>query len=148
MTAFLVDRVRETWALALAGGPWLLGGFDLAGAIHALIPVDRISHHLGRPGLTAVVKASLMGIPLPLYVCATSWTQRAAARIAGVQGPGARLVCLLVGSVTNIAAMLIVVRDVGRRGLNTYLTTIMLVSLAFRLATEFAVDAWSVLPSG
>ena len=49
--------------------PWLLAGFFIAGLIHAWIPVSKIARHLGRPSLGGVLKASLLGIPLPLCSC-------------------------------------------------------------------------------
>ena len=44
-------------------------GFLAAGLIKAILPDDAVARHLGGGSLTAVVKASLLGIPLPLCSC-------------------------------------------------------------------------------
>ena len=38
--------------------------------IHGLMPADRIARWLGRPGMGAMARAALLGIPLPLCSCA------------------------------------------------------------------------------
>ena len=66
---FIAQWISETVRVVLEVAPWLVAGFLLAGVIHVLIPVDMISRHLGSPGWREVVKASLLGIPLPLCSC-------------------------------------------------------------------------------
>jgi uncharacterized membrane protein YraQ (UPF0718 family) len=44
-------------------------GFALAGAAHVLLPTERARAWLGRPGWRGVVRASLLGLPLPLCSC-------------------------------------------------------------------------------
>ncbi len=66
---FIAQWISETVRVVLEVAPWLVAGFLLAGVIHVLIPVDMISRHLGSPGWGGVVKASLLGIPLPLCSC-------------------------------------------------------------------------------
>ncbi len=48
---------------------WLIFGFMLAGLVHAFVPRDLMLKHLGGRGLGSVVKASLLGIPMPLCSC-------------------------------------------------------------------------------
>ncbi len=48
---------------------WLLLGFAIAGAIHALVPRAWMLKHLSGGGFWPVAKASLLGIPLPLCSC-------------------------------------------------------------------------------
>ena len=69
MIEFLGQWRQDTWNLVLESAPWLVGGFFLAGAIHLLVPVSALVRHLGRRGPGAVLKASLLGIPLPLCSC-------------------------------------------------------------------------------
>ena len=47
----------------------MLAGFLLAGITHVLVPAGLVSRHLGSASAGAVVKASLLGIPLPLCSC-------------------------------------------------------------------------------
>ena len=49
--------------------PYLLGGFFVAGLLAAFVPISFIDTHLGQGGPWQVVKASLLGIPLPLCSC-------------------------------------------------------------------------------
>lgn len=49
--------------------PYLLLGFLIAGMLYAFVPGSFYSNHLSRPGVGAVLKAALIGIPLPLCSC-------------------------------------------------------------------------------
>ena len=66
---FLGDWLRELWFILVESGPWLLGGFLLAGVVHALLPRDTIARWLGGRGTGAVFRAALVGVPLPLCSC-------------------------------------------------------------------------------
>ncbi len=60
----------ESWLIFLASSPFMLLGFLAAGLIKAFVPDRIIVRHLGGKSSTAVLKASLFGIPLPLCSCA------------------------------------------------------------------------------
>ncbi len=49
--------------------PYLLFGFLVAGMLYAFVPGSFYRNHLSRPGAWAVIKAALMGVPLPLCSC-------------------------------------------------------------------------------
>ncbi len=49
--------------------PYILFGFLAAGLLKAFMPEDFVVRHLGKGNISSVVKASLMGIPLPLCSC-------------------------------------------------------------------------------
>ena len=49
--------------------PYLLLGFGIAGILYAFVPSDFYRKHLSRPGMLSVVKAALIGVPLPLCSC-------------------------------------------------------------------------------
>lgn len=49
--------------------PYLVFGFLIAGILHVFINKDLIIKHLGSNSRSAVVKASLFGVPLPLCSC-------------------------------------------------------------------------------
>ena len=49
--------------------PYLLFGFAVAGLLRALLRADFIEALLGKPGLGGVVKASVLGVPMPLCSC-------------------------------------------------------------------------------
>ncbi len=49
--------------------PYLLLGFLVAGLLYAFVPASFYGRHLSHPGALAVVKAALIGVPLPLCSC-------------------------------------------------------------------------------
>ncbi len=67
--AFLADWLRELWFILVESGPWLVGGFLVAGVVHVLLPSDLIARLLGGRGFGGVWKAALVGVPLPLCSC-------------------------------------------------------------------------------
>jgi len=66
---YICDSLLNAWDVLMEAGTWLLGGFLLAGVVYVLMPTDKVTSHLGKPGLGGVIKASLVGIPLPLCSC-------------------------------------------------------------------------------
>lgn len=49
--------------------PYILLGFFIAGLLHAFVTPDAMSRHLSMPGWKSVVKAAIIGVPLPLCSC-------------------------------------------------------------------------------
>lgn len=49
--------------------PYILLGFLIAGLMHAFIPQQTLARHLSGTGWRAVVKSTLIGVPLPLCSC-------------------------------------------------------------------------------
>ena len=66
---FFVEWAIESWQVVLEAAPWLLGGFALAGGLHVLLSVENVTRHMGRSGVGGVLKAALVGLPLPLCSC-------------------------------------------------------------------------------
>ena len=57
------------WGILLELAPSLLVGLFIAGLIHAYVPSALIRSGLSRPDFGSVVRASLVGVPLPLCSC-------------------------------------------------------------------------------
>jgi len=57
------------WQLIVESGLWLIVGFAMAGAMHAIVPRGFLERHLSGKGPWPILKASLLGIPLPLCSC-------------------------------------------------------------------------------
>ncbi len=53
----------------IESAPWLLLGYFVAGLIKGLIPTDFLHRHLGGSDSKTVIKAALLGAPLPLCSC-------------------------------------------------------------------------------
>ncbi|MDE6306452.1 MAG: permease [Muribaculaceae bacterium] len=49
--------------------PYILLGFLIAGVLHAFVPQSAFARHLSGTGWRSVLKAALIGIPLPLCSC-------------------------------------------------------------------------------
>ncbi len=59
--------LAASWDILLELAPWLLLGMAVAGLLHVVVPPDLIQRHLrGRAG---VLKAVVLGVPLPLCSC-------------------------------------------------------------------------------
>ncbi|WP_321283808.1 SO_0444 family Cu/Zn efflux transporter [uncultured Vibrio sp.] len=122
--------VNEIWG-DLAG--WFFVGIAVAAIIITLIPDDFISHHLGG-GIGSMLLMLAAGVPM--YICATASTPIAAAMILKGVSPGAALVFLLSGPATNVAALAVLVKILGKRGLAIYLVSIAVISVACGLALD------------
>ena len=59
----------QCWLVVVEMAPYLLFGFALAGLMSIWISPEWTERHLGGKGLGPVVKATLLGIPLPLCSC-------------------------------------------------------------------------------
>lgn len=65
VAAFLL----EFWVLTVAMAPYLLLGFVVAGLLKAFVPEAFVHRQLGKDNVWSVVKAALLGAPLPLCSC-------------------------------------------------------------------------------
>lgn len=69
MIDLLVNIFNASVDLWLAVAPYLLLGLFVAGLLHAFLGSDFIAHHLGKGRFTSILKATVLGIPLPLCSC-------------------------------------------------------------------------------
>jgi uncharacterized membrane protein YraQ (UPF0718 family) len=66
----VIERILlGAWHMLLDVSPFLLLGFLIAGALRVMVQKDWISRRLGGRGPGPVIKAALLGIPLPLCSC-------------------------------------------------------------------------------
>lgn len=66
---YLLDWLDAFWGILIEAGVWLLAGFVAAGLIHALVPRRWLERQLGGRGPLSIVKASILGAPIPLCSC-------------------------------------------------------------------------------
>ena len=64
-----VETASEVWALLGEMAPYLLLGFFFAGILHVYLKADLIEQVLGRRGSWSNLKATILGIPLPICSC-------------------------------------------------------------------------------
>ncbi len=108
-------------------------GTVLGGAIAYLLPAGLIEQYVGHGLLSYLV---MLGVGIPLYVCASGSIPLAAALLAKGRSPGAALVFLIAGPATNVATVTVVSEMLGKKVLAIYLATLALGSLASGLATD------------
>ena len=122
-------------------GRWLLLGILIAGILAALLPADFFTRHLENEFLSLLL---MLGIGIPLYVCASASTPIAAALVLKGLSPGAALVFLLAGPATNAATIACVRRFWGGAATLVYLASIAACSLLLGWLTN-RLYAWSGL---
>ncbi len=61
---------HTVWKYLLVSSPFLIFGLFFSGLIHALVPESKIKKIMGQKGFWPVVKAAVIGVPLPLCSCA------------------------------------------------------------------------------
>jgi uncharacterized membrane protein YraQ (UPF0718 family) len=104
----------------------LVIGIVLAGIISTVIPKGFFENYLGSGILSMLI---MLVVGIPLYICATASTPIASALILKGLSPGAALVLLLAGPATNIATILVVGKQMGRKTVIVYLISIALMSI-------------------
>lgn len=122
--------LNEIWG-DLAG--WFFLGIAIAAVITTLVPDDFVSHHLGG-GIGSMLLMLVAGVPM--YICATASTPIAAAMILKGVSPGAALVFLLSGPATNVAALTVLLKILGRKGVAIYLASIAVISVVCGLLLD------------
>lgn len=125
--------------------PWLLVGMLFAAAVQTFVPAAWLAEW-GRGPLAMVVMV-LVGIPM--YICASASTPIAAGLLMAGVSPGAVLVFMLAGPASNIAAVGMVHKELGRRALLAYLGTVSGISIAAGLVLDklIAIFNWEISTS-
>jgi hypothetical protein len=62
----LIDILRESWMVLEESAVYMLFGFFIAGLMNALIRQDHVTRYLGANRARSVVRAALIGVPIPL----------------------------------------------------------------------------------
>ncbi len=122
-------------------GGWFLVGVALASAVSTFVPDDLISTVLGR-GFVPML--ATLALSLPLYICATASTPVAAALAAKGLTPGAAMVLLVAGPATNLAALIVTGKLLGKKALAIYLAAIIVCSLAMGGVVNLLYDALGI----
>ena len=121
-------------------------GLLLAGLITLFVPDDFFAVSEQHPLLGMLV---VLALSIPMYLCATGSVPIAAALMLKGLTPGAALVLLMAGPATNMAAILVIGKVLGRRTLLLYLGAIILGAIAFGLGIDTLLPArWFELQGG
>jgi uncharacterized protein len=127
-----IQIIRSIWY-------WLVFGIVVSAAITNYVPTETLAGLASYGGVFALL--AVLGISLPLYVCATASVPIAAALVAGGMPTGAALVFLMAGPATNLATMGAIHRGFGGRILAIYLITIIGGSIGFGLTFDSLLSA-------
>ncbi|MBL7140467.1 MAG: permease [Planctomycetes bacterium] len=82
----LVDIAVSIGAMLEEAGVYVIGGFLAAGLVYVLVSRDWMTRHLGGGRYTSVLKAALVGVPLPLCSCSVLPTAYALRRKGAGRG--------------------------------------------------------------
>ena len=69
MAEFVKILLVDFWATIAEMSPYLLFGFFVAGLISVFISQQTVEKHLGKRSIGSLIKASAVGVPLPLCSC-------------------------------------------------------------------------------
>lgn len=100
---------------------WFIVGIFFAALVTTLIPPEFLAQYA--QGVFAMLLVVLISIPM--YVCATASTPIAVGLLMSGVSPGAALVFMLTGPATNIATLMIIKNELGKRELVLYLIAII-----------------------
>jgi uncharacterized membrane protein YraQ (UPF0718 family)/copper chaperone CopZ len=109
----------------------LIFGLIMSGIIGAVIPENYFAGSFGN-GIISMLAMMVVGIPL--YVCSTASVPIALAFIKAGLSPGAALVFLITGPVSNAASLAAIGKMLGKKTLIIYLLTICIFALIAGLA--------------
>ncbi|MCD6162675.1 MAG: permease [candidate division Zixibacteria bacterium] len=66
----MIERcLIEIWNILLDLSFPLIVGIAIAGAVHVILPAGFVHRNLGKRGLGSIIKAALIGVPMPLCSC-------------------------------------------------------------------------------
>ena len=66
MLEILLKLTQEIWYILLDSSVYILIGITIAGLLRVILNPNTVLNHLGRGRYSSVVKAALLGVPLPL----------------------------------------------------------------------------------
>ena len=133
-----IDIIRSIWG-------WLAVGVLIAAMINVWMPPAWLEGLAATGTLTTLLL--VLGLSIPMYVCATASVPIAAALVAGGLPPGAALVFLMAGPATNVATVGAVFRGIGKTAGVVYLSTLILGSLILALLFDELLTLQMVMPS-
>jgi uncharacterized protein len=66
---FVVNILRESWRLLMEASVYVLFGMVVAGLMKMFLSPGTVARHLGQGKVLPVLKAALLGVPMPLCSC-------------------------------------------------------------------------------
>jgi len=119
---------------------WLMIGLFFAALVETYVP----SNWLTEWGDTIWAMLIIIVVSIPMYVCATASTPIAAGLLLAGVSPGAILVFMLAGPATNMALLLVIAREMGKRTVAAYLVGVIIPALLLGFLTNYLVAEMGV----
>ena len=69
MILLFIEVLHNSWTMLTEIAPYLIAGFLVAGLLQWLINPTYVRRQLGQQSLISVIKATVIGIPMPLCSC-------------------------------------------------------------------------------
>lgn len=66
MIGIVTKILAEIWQILLDSAFYILMGITIAGLLRVILNPNTVLQHLGKGRYSSVVKAALLGVPLPL----------------------------------------------------------------------------------
>lgn len=66
---FITEMLGASWHILVDSSPYIIFGLIISGLLRVFLNPAAVSTHLGQGRFTSVLKASILGIPLPLCSC-------------------------------------------------------------------------------
>ncbi|MFK5856616.1 MAG: permease, partial [Bacteroidota bacterium] len=119
---------------------WLVVGLLIAALITVIVP-DNFFTEYNLSGISGML--IILVVSIPLYICATSSVPIAAVLLLKGLSPGALLVFLMAGPATNAATITVIGKNLGKKTLIAYLSSLIIGSLVFGLIIDnFLPASW------
>lgn len=114
---------------------WLLIGITFAALIQTFVPQDLLTQY----GSGVLAMSLVVLISIPMYICATASTPIAVGLMMSGISPGAALVFMLTGPATNIATLMVVKNELGKKELAIYLTSVIGSAITAGLTLDYVI---------
>ncbi len=115
---------------------WFLIGIFFAAVVTTFVPENFLTQY--GQGVFAMLVIVLISVPM--YICATASTPLAVGLLLSGITPGAALVFMLTGPATNIATLMVIKNELGKRELVIYLIAIVVSAVSSGLLLDYLFE--------
>jgi uncharacterized membrane protein YraQ (UPF0718 family) len=115
---------------------WFLIGLFFAAVVTTFVPENFLTQY--GQGVFAMLVIVLISVPM--YICATASTPLAVGLLLSGITPGAALVFMLTGPATNIATLMVIKNELGKRELVIYLIAIVVSAVSSGLLLDYLFE--------
>ncbi|MBJ7537659.1 SO_0444 family Cu/Zn efflux transporter [Marinomonas sp. C1424] len=117
---------------------WFLIGIFFAAVVTTFVPENFLTQY--GQGVFAMLVIVLISVPM--YICATASTPLAVGLLLSGITPGAALVFMLTGPATNIATLMVIKNELGKRELALYLIAVVVSAVSCGLLLDYLFDVF------